>query len=189
MVNRIWQFRMGTGLVATPNDFGLLGGDPTRSQTARLAGSGVHGARLERQAHRPADPALGGVPAVDASTPLTRSIREQAVLAHEPAAAGCREPSAIPCWPLSGMLNPKIGGPPVRVPIEKEVYDLIFTEGEPDNLWPLSPDKSRTVSPQPLPAEQADRAAADAGEFRSAGRHDFLPGAARSARTRCRRCR
>ena len=31
----------------------------------------------------------------------------------------------------------------MRVPIEKEVYDLIFTEGEPDNLWPLSPDKSQ----------------------------------------------
>ena len=43
---------------------------------------------------------------------------------------------------VSGLLNAKIGGPPVRVPIEPEVYDLIFTEGEPDNLWPLSPDKS-----------------------------------------------
>jgi hypothetical protein len=28
-----------------------------------------------------------------------------------------------------------MGGPPVRVPIEPEIYDLIFTEGEPDNLW------------------------------------------------------
>ena len=44
---------------------------------------------------------------------------------------------------VSGLINPKIGGPPVRVPIEKEVYDLIFTEGEPDNLWPLAPDKTQ----------------------------------------------
>jgi hypothetical protein len=27
------------------------------------------------------------------------------------------------------------------VPIEPEVYDLIFTEGEPDGLWPVTPDR------------------------------------------------
>jgi hypothetical protein len=29
----------------------------------------------------------------------------------------------------------------VRIPIEPEVYDLIFTEGERDGLWPVNPDK------------------------------------------------
>ena len=28
MVNRIWQFRMGDGLVRTPNDFGAMGDKP-----------------------------------------------------------------------------------------------------------------------------------------------------------------
>ncbi len=28
----------------------------------------------------------------------------------------------------------------VRVPLEPEVYDLIFTEGEPDGLWHVTPD-------------------------------------------------
>jgi hypothetical protein len=28
----------------------------------------------------------------------------------------------------------------VRVPLEPEVYDLIFTEGEPDGLWPVTGD-------------------------------------------------
>ncbi len=28
MVNRIWQFRMGYGLVRTPNDFGTMGDKP-----------------------------------------------------------------------------------------------------------------------------------------------------------------
>src|SRR5207244_9731660 len=37
-------------------------------------------------------------------------------------------------------LNRKMSGPPVRVPLEPEVYDLIFTEGEPDGLWPVTPD-------------------------------------------------
>jgi hypothetical protein len=43
---------------------------------------------------------------------------------------------------VSGTLNTELGGPPVRIPIEPEVYDLIFTEHERDGLWPVNPDKS-----------------------------------------------
>ena len=43
---------------------------------------------------------------------------------------------------VTGSLNPKIGGRPVRIPIEPEVYNLIFTEHERDGLWPLDPDKT-----------------------------------------------
>src|SRR6516165_9642107 len=28
----------------------------------------------------------------------------------------------------------------MRVPLETEAYELIFTEGEPDGLWPVTPD-------------------------------------------------
>jgi hypothetical protein len=41
---------------------------------------------------------------------------------------------------VAGVLNPQIGGRPVKIPIEPEVYDLIFTEGERDGLWPVNPD-------------------------------------------------
>ncbi len=40
----------------------------------------------------------------------------------------------------SGTLNRQVGGASVKVPLEPEVYDLIFTEGEPDGLWPVTPD-------------------------------------------------
>jgi hypothetical protein len=40
----------------------------------------------------------------------------------------------------SGQLNRDTGGLSVRVPLEPEVYDLIFTEGEPDGLWQVTPD-------------------------------------------------
>jgi len=43
----------------------------------------------------------------------------------------------------AGRLNRSLGGKPVLVPIEQEVYDLIFTEAEPDNLWPVTPDESQ----------------------------------------------
>src|SRR5206468_3633576 len=36
---------------------------------------------------------------------------------------------------IAGTLNRAQGGPMVRVPLEPEVYELIFTEGEPDGLW------------------------------------------------------
>src|SRR5204862_7520665 len=41
---------------------------------------------------------------------------------------------------VAGTLNRKLGGPMVRVPLEPEVYELIFTEGEPDGLWHAHPD-------------------------------------------------
>ena len=37
---------------------------------------------------------------------------------------------------VSGSLNRSWGRSTVRVPLEPEVYDLIFTEGERDGLWP-----------------------------------------------------
>ena len=40
----------------------------------------------------------------------------------------------------SGELNVKMGGPGVKPPIEQEVKDLIFTEAEVVDLWPLTPD-------------------------------------------------
>jgi hypothetical protein len=43
---------------------------------------------------------------------------------------------------VSGELNHRAGGPGVKVPIEKEVEDLIFTEAEVVDLWPETPDAS-----------------------------------------------
>ena len=40
----------------------------------------------------------------------------------------------------TGSLNRDVGGAGVRVPLEVEVYDLIFTEGEPDGLWTVTKD-------------------------------------------------
>jgi hypothetical protein len=37
---------------------------------------------------------------------------------------------------VSGELNPKVGGPGVLAPLEKEIEELIFTEAEVVDLWP-----------------------------------------------------
>jgi len=40
-------------------------------------------------------------------------------------------------------LNPEMGGPGVLAPLEKEVKDLIFTEAEEVDLWPVDPDPAQ----------------------------------------------
>jgi hypothetical protein len=143
MVNRIWQFRTGQGLVLTPNDFGVMGDKP------------VHRALLDWLACEFV--AKGwNVKAMDRLI-VTSRFYQQSTLSNPKGEAA--DPDNRLYWRMNrkrmegevlrdailsatGLLNPKMGGRPVRVPIEPEVYDLIFTEHERDGLWPLSPDKT-----------------------------------------------
>jgi hypothetical protein len=123
-VNRIWQFRMGEGIVKTPNDFGTLGARPSNQPlldwlAVEFMERGWDVRAIDRmivtsQAYRQSGPRRR----LDAET-----LRDS-VLA------------------VSGQLNRKMYGRPVRTPIEPEVYDTIFTEYEADNLWPLPKDRS-----------------------------------------------
>ncbi|MCC6589465.1 MAG: DUF1549 domain-containing protein [Bryobacterales bacterium] len=141
MVNRIWQLRMGTGIVRTPNDYGLLGSRPTNQKlldwmATEFMAKGWSVKTMDRMI-------------------LLSSVYQQST--DENAAGREADPENKLYWhankrrleaeflrdsvlAVSGALNDKIGGKPVRVPIEREIYDLIFTEGEPDNLWPVNLD-------------------------------------------------
>jgi hypothetical protein len=143
LVNRLWQHHFGQGLVATPNDFGLHGERPSHpelldwlasefvnrgwsikhmqrlmvlSNTYQQASHGVHGESSQR-----IDPGNRLLWRMNRQRLEGETLRD-AVLA------------------VAGSLYPKLGGPMIRVPLEQEVYDLIFTEGEPDGLWPVTPD-------------------------------------------------
>ena len=144
MVNRIWEFRMGRGLMADPNNFGLLGGTPSHPE---LLDS------LARQFVREG----WSVKAIDRQIVLSSVYRQSSEIAAEKAAV---DPNNEWYWrthrrrlsgeairdsalAASGRLNRALTGKPVQIPIEQEVYDLIFTEAEPDNLWPVTPDVSQ----------------------------------------------
>ncbi|MCS7023830.1 MAG: DUF1553 domain-containing protein [Bryobacteraceae bacterium] len=144
MVNRIWQFRMGTGLVATPNDFGALGARPTHPQLLDWLATEFIACNWS-------------VKTIDRLIVLSSAYRQSA--AHDPAKAKI-DPENKFYWRMnrrrleaeairdsilavSGKLNPQLGGKPIKVPIEKEVYDSIFTEAEPDNLWPVALDPNQ----------------------------------------------
>ena len=141
MVNRIWQFRFGVGLVATPNDFGLLGARPTNAKLLDWLATEF----VERGF---------SVKAIDRLIVTSAAYRQSAAGDAEKAKV---DPDNKLLWRMnrrrlegeairdsvllaSGALNLKMGGPSVKPPIEPEVYDLIFSEFERDNLWPLASD-------------------------------------------------
>lgn len=143
LVNRLWQHHFGQGLVATPNDFGLHGDRPSHPELLDwLAGEFVnHGWSIKhmhklmvlsntyQQASQLADAA--NAKRVDPSNRLLWRMNRQRL-------EGETLRDAV--LSVSGSLYSKLGGPMIRVPLEPEVYDLIFTEGEPVGLWPVSPD-------------------------------------------------
>ncbi len=141
MANRIWQFRMGTGIVGTVNDFGVLGQRPSNQKLLDWLATEF----VEKD---------WSIKSMDRLIVLSSAYRQSAAF---DAAKAKVDPDNKLYWranrrrlegeiirdevlAVAGTLNLEQGGKPVRVPIEKEVYDLIFTEGEPDNLWPVTPD-------------------------------------------------
>jgi hypothetical protein len=143
MANRIWQFRMGAGIVRTPNDFGVMGDRPSNREmldwlASEFVAKNWSVKTLDRLIVTSSVYLQSAAPdksseAVDPDNRLYwRMIRkrmEGETLRDNILAA-------------TGSLNPKLGGRPVRIPIEPEVYDLIFTEHERDGLWPVNPDTS-----------------------------------------------
>ena len=143
LVNRIWQHHFGRGLVATPNDFGARGTPPTHPELldwlacefAEHGWSVKHVHRLlvlsstYRQDSRAPDAAAAK--RLDPDNRLLGRMNRQRLEGE------ALRDSALA---VAGTLNPAVGGPMVRVPLEPAVYELIFTEGEPDGLWHVTPD-------------------------------------------------
>ena len=141
MVNRIWEFRMGRGLMSDPNNFGLLGGMPSHPElldwlAIRFAREGWSVKEMDRLIVLSA--AYRQKSDVDTERAELDPGNAWYWRAHRRRLSG--EAIRDSALAASGRLNRGFGGKPVRIPIEREVYDLIFTEAEPDNLWPVTPD-------------------------------------------------
>ena len=179
MVNRIWQYHFGRGIVSTPNDFGRMGTRPSHPELLDwLANQFVEGGWKMKPIHR--------------HDPDDQRLPPEQPIADREAAAVAKDPENALLWKfnrrrleaeeirdsmlaVSGRLNEKSGGPSVLVPIDRE---LVLMLKRPQSLG----DDARQVRARPphsLPDLQAQSAAAVHGSLRRAG-HAALVRAARA---------
>ena len=145
IVNRLWQHHFGRGLVDTPNDFGLRGSPPSHPELLDyLATELVRSGWSLKHLHRLM--VLSSTYQQDsraANSRARQSDPDNRLLWRMNRQRLGAEAIRDSILTVAGTLNREIGGPMVRVPLEPEVYDLIFTEGEPDGLWPVTPDRKQ----------------------------------------------
>ncbi len=144
IVNRLWHHYFGRGIVRTVADFGLTGEKPTHPELLDWLAvdlmqnewklKRIHKLIVMSKTYRQSS---DGKP--NAADPDNRLLGKQNRKRLE--AEAIRDAMLA----ASGELNRAVGGPGVRVPLEPEVYDLIFTEGEPDGLWTVTKDPKQHV--------------------------------------------
>lgn len=145
MMNRLWQQHFGRGIVATPNDFGRNGAPPAHPElldwlAIEFTSSGwslkhMHELIVLSNAYQQAD----------TGNPISRAQAyktdpDNKLLWRQNRQRLDAEAIRDAILAVSGTLTEQLGGPPVRVPLDPEVYETIFTEYEPDNLWPVTPE-------------------------------------------------
>jgi len=141
IVNRLWQYHFGRGIVATSSDFGVRGEPPSHPElldwlASELVAGGwrlkpIHRLIVTSATYRQSNKSDPKLVADDPDNTLLGRMDRRRLDAE-----GVRDAMLA----VSGALNPKMGGPGVLAPLEKEVKDLIFTEAEVVDLWPVDAD-------------------------------------------------
>jgi hypothetical protein len=140
IVNRVWQYHFGRGLVATANDFGLNGEPPTHPElldwlSSRFIDSGWDFKTLHRLI-------------------LTSSVWKQSVATESQAQALKLDPENSLLWhmprrrltaeelrdsmlALSGELNGRLTGRSIMVPVSSELTSLLYKPSQ----WEVTDDR------------------------------------------------
>jgi hypothetical protein len=137
MVNRIWQYHFGRGLVATPSDFGTRGAAPSHPElldwlATEFVARGwsmkaMHKLIMTSEAWQRGSNPSSEVRARDPEN-IWLSYFSRRRLAAEEVRDGVLQ--------AAGTLNLKTGGRPVVPPQTKE--ELYGMSQSPDNFWPVS---------------------------------------------------
>jgi hypothetical protein len=129
IANRLWQHHFGVGLVKTPNDFGKNGDPPSHPELLdwlatelvknRWRLKPVHRLIVMSSAYRQSSdsPTAEAASRVDPENRLLWRFSPRRLSAEE-----IRDAMLA----VSGALNPKIGGPSVMVPVDKELVQLLY---------------------------------------------------------------
>ena len=141
IVNRLWQYHFSHGIVATSSDFGVRGETPSHPElldwlAAELISGGwrlkpIHRLIVNSATYRQSCKPIPKLTEQDPDNTLLGRMNRRRLDAE-----GIRDAMLA----VSGELNPKMGGPGVLAPLEKEVEDLIFTESEVVDIWPEDRD-------------------------------------------------
>jgi hypothetical protein len=140
MVNRMWQYHFGRGLVATPSDFGSRGMAPSHPELLdHLATEFVARGWSMKAMHK----LMMMTDAYRRDSAATASVREKdpenVWLSHYSRRRLSAEEVRDSVLQSAGTLNLKMGGRPVVPPQTKE--ELYGMSQSPDNFWPVSWNK------------------------------------------------
>jgi mono/diheme cytochrome c family protein len=140
MVNRIWQFHFGSGLLGTPSDFGTRAGKPSHPELLDwLEAEFVDRKWSLKSMHKlimMSDTYRRGA---NASEPARRKDPTNTLLSHANRRRLQAEEIRDAVLLASGSLNLKMEGMPVVPPLEaEEMFGMI---GKPENNWIVNPDK------------------------------------------------
>ena len=146
IVNRVWQHYFGRGLVETENDFGTMGTPPMHPELLDwLAVDFMESGWSLKHLHRrivtshtyQQSSAKKGRPASQAEPMLVDANNE--LLWRQNRLRLDAEIVRDVCLAASGLLSPKMGGPPVYPPIPEGVMSL----GQVKRAWPVSQGEDR----------------------------------------------
>jgi cytochrome c553 len=137
MVNRVWQYHFGRGLVATPSDFGTRGAAPTHLELLDwLAVEFVEKGWSVKSLHRLIMTSAAYKRASQAPADVRERDPENLWLARFSRRRLSAEEVRDSVLQAAGTLNLKMGGRPVVPPQTRE--ELYGMSQSPDNFWPIS---------------------------------------------------
>ncbi|MCC6536761.1 MAG: DUF1553 domain-containing protein [Bryobacterales bacterium] len=140
LANRLWAYHFGRGIVATPNDFGRMGGRPSHPQLLDyLANRLVEGGWRIKPMHK--------------LIMMSETYRQDSTNAALAAAGTETDPENALLWRYSrrrldaeqirdsmlavaGRLNARSGGPSVIVPVDSELVGLLYKPAQ----WAVTKD-------------------------------------------------
>jgi hypothetical protein len=133
MVNRLWQYHFGRGLVATANDFGRMGARPTHPAlldhlanefvSHNFSVKHIHRLILNSNAYQqssapPNDPEWKAL--------VNKKDPENKFYSHFNRQRLTAEQLRDAMLAVSGTLNPKQGGPSVMIPIDPGLVNMLY---------------------------------------------------------------
>ncbi len=128
MVNRVWEYHFGRGIVSTPNDFGRMGGKPSDPELLDyLANQFVAGGWKLKPLQRMI--LLSSTYRQSSDSPIEKLAMEKdsenALLWKFTRRRLEAEEIRDSMLAISGRLNPKAGGPSVMVPIDQDLVKML----------------------------------------------------------------